>query len=1110
MLANRFCKSGAIIFLVSILSLTSCVSDSKTGSLFEALDSGRTGLHFNNKLTYDKDFNLFKYMYFYNGSGIGAGDFNNDGLIDLFFAANQQPNRLYLNSGGLRFSDVTTAARIPADDAWSTGVSVVDINNDGLLDIYVCRVGNFERLQSRNQFLINQGIGDDGIPVFVDRAKEYGLDFSGFSTQAAFFDYDNDGDLDMYLLNHSLRESGSFRPMKEFMERRSEVSGDRLYRNDGTTFTEVTEAAGIASCIGYGLGISVADIDLDGYPDIYIGNDFQENDFLYINQRNGTFREEGEQRMMHTSQFSMGVDVADINNDAYPEIISADMLPSDPNMLKRSLGEDAYDVSHYKTSIGYSHQYSRNNLQLNRRNGMFTETGLYSGIYATDWSWAPLWFDFDNDGLKDLFVSNGIPKRLNDIDYINFIASENVQLELRYNNPEEVNMSLVDKFPEIKLPNKFFRNNGDLVFSDQADGIGPAKATFSNGAVYADLDNDGDLDIVVNNIDDPAIVYENKSAQPGIRSSLQIGLKGPASNRHAVGARIIVYADNEMRSYENFAARGFLSSMQIPLHIGLGKTKIDSIALIWPDRTYQLLSLDSSARINVAWQEGLPPFDFGQFTRKYKSNSKPVMDITEQAGLRFKHEENRFIEFNREPLIPHELSTEGPAIAIADIDHNGLEDVFIGAARTKKRAVYLQEPAGRFVEMRQPALAADSAFEDIDATWIDVNKDGHADLVVASGGNEFFGNDIHNAPRVYLNDGKGTLSRKWDAFNGIYLTASCVVPIDINSDGHIDLFIGARAVPNEYGSVPKSYLLVNDGTGKFTDRTDAFSAELAHAGFVTSAQVFDLDKDGKEDLVISLEWGGIVAFLNRQGKLVRDELTTKKGWWNFVKPCDIDNDGDIDLIAGNLGMNSRLSASGTHPLRMYYNDFDNNGRMEQVLTYYLGDREIPFANKAELEKQIPELRKRYLYAADFAKASLQEIFGAAKLQHSAIFTADYLSSAILVNDGKGKFETRALPWQAQLSVLRDAEVLDANGDSHPDILLVGNYYGSNISMGRYDGDYGTLLLNDGKGWFTVENLKDLAIKGESRRIKPVMLGERRAFIVARNNDKAVVVALVEN
>ncbi len=1100
--------STLLIAILTMVILTAChhTEKPKPTPIFTVLDDTKTGLHFTNKLTPTPQFNMFNYMYFYNGAGVGAGDFNNDGLIDLFFAANQTQNKLFLNKGKLHFEEATKQASIPNDSSWSTGVSVVDINNDGLLDIYVCKVGNYEVLHGKNQLLVCTDIDKNGVPHYKEAAAQYGLDFSGFSTQALFFDYDMDGDLDMFLLNHSVHQNGTFAPRSQFLGTYNPVSGDRMYRNDGPRFTDVTKESKInSSAISYGLGVAASDINLDGWPDLYVGNDFHENDYLYINQKNGTFAEDNTNCLMHTSQFSMGVDVADVTNDGYPEIISMDMLPGDPYMLKRSLGEDDYDIFYHKISVGYNYQYTRNNLQYNRRNNLFSETGLYSGVAATDWSWAPLWMDFDNDGNKDLFISNGIPKRMNDMDYVNFISNDEIQAQLRNRSVDDKNMGLISKFPEIKLPNKFYRNTGGLHFDDEGEAIEGDKPTFSNGAVYADLDNDGDLDIIVNNVDDPALLYENKSNDKKDKPYTEIKLKGSPSNVNAVGAKVVLFANGGIRTYENNPVRGFLSSMLVPLHIGLANTKIDSAFLIWPDASFQPVTLKANQQTTFTYQSDLPKFDYKKISGFSPNGTKPLENITALTGLNYKHKEDAFVEFDRERLIPHMLSTEGPALAVADINGDGMEDVFLGASKGYHNAIFLQQPNGKFIKTAQPEMALDSMSEDIDAVCADVNGDHFPDLIIASGGNEYYGPDDHLLPRVYLNDGQAHFKKLPNAFTNLFETFSCVAPCDFNGDGKMDLFMGGRAIPWEYGVIPKSYLLQNDGTGKFTDVTEKYAKDLSNIGMVTSGVWCDVNKDGNQDLVVSCEWGGITAFINNKSSFTKAVLTDKTGWWNNVYPMDIDGDGDLDFIAGNLGQNSRLKASAEQPVRMYYNDFDDNGKKEQVLTYYVAGRELPFANKDELQKQMPAIKKKFLYADDFAKASIEDIFSKEKLESSDVFTANYFSNAVLVNDGKGNFTTTALPWEAQLSCYRDAVQVNANDDNLPDVLLVGNYYDNNIQMGRYDADFGTLLINKGKGKFAVESLNGLPVKGEVRHVRPLQIGNQQAYVLARNNDSTMVV-----
>ena len=1096
----------AIIWCVSLFSCNE--KKAEVQAMFEVLDNKSTGIDFANKLTPTPAFNMFKYMYFYNGAGVGVGDFNGDGLSDIFFSSNQGENKIYLNEGGMKFKDVTKDARIPQDGGWSTGVSVVDINNDGLLDIYVSRVGNYETLKSKNQFLICKGKDANGVPYYEDEAGKLGLDFSGFGTQAAAFDYDLDGDLDFFLMNHSLRFNGTFNERSSYLNTFDTLAADYLFRNDSGKFVDVSATAGInRSIIGYGLGLSVADINLDGYPDLYIGNDFHENDYLYINQKDGTFIDTLEGSIMHTSQFSMGTDVADITNDGFPEIISIDMMPEDPYILKRSLGENEYNLFHFKIRHGYHPQFARNTLQLNRRNGLFSEIGFYSEVYATDWSWAPLWTDFDNDGWKDLFISNGIPKRLNDMDYINHISNDELQEKIRTNRVDENDMALIKKFPQIKLANKFYLNKGEAKFVDAASMVRNNQETYSNGAAYADFDNDGDMDMVVNNVDEPALIYKNLSNNGDLkRSFLELELKGSPLNLNAIGAKAIVFAKNEIRTYEKFPVRGFQGSMEVPLHIGLDKTNVDSILLVWPDNSYEKLPAIKDSILTAIYTPGLTKFNYNVFQKSIFNAAGVAEDVTNQTGLTFIHEENSFNEFDREPLIPFMTSREGPALAIGDLNGDGLDDLFVGSSKFKKPGLFIQQANGKFLKSNQPALDADSTYEDVAAVWADVNNDSFNDLIIASGGNEYYGNSEFLLPRVYLNDGKGNLQKLADAFDkSIMLTASCVTPYDFTGDGFIDLFIGGRAVPNEYGTIPRSYLLKNDGKGKFIDVTDQYNKELSKVGFVKGAVWSDMDKDGDSDLVLSLEWDGIVAFVNEKGKFEKKYLTDKKGWWNFTLPADIDGDGDLDLIAGNLGLNNRLKASEQHPVRLYYNDFDDNGKKEQVLTYYLGGKEIPFATKDELVRQIPELKKKYLYAGDFAKASLSDIFGKEKLHSAAVLTANYFSNSILINNGSWNFTLEELPWQVQLTPYRDAAIADVNSDDRPDVLLAGNFYPNTIQMGEYDADFGTTLINRGNGKFDCESINGLQIKGEVRHIKKINIGKQKAYILVRNNENAMVI-----
>jgi enediyne biosynthesis protein E4 len=737
---------------------------------------------------------------------------------------------------------------------------------------------------------------------------------------------------------------------------------------------------------------------------------------------------------------------------------------------------------------------------------MFSEVGLYSGIAATDWSWAPLWMDFDNDGLKDLFIANGIPKRLNDMDYINFIYNSEIQEKLKNNDIKNKDMALMDKFPEIKIPNKFYKNKADLQFEDVEAKIDNDQPTYSNGAVYGDFDNDGDLDVVVNNINDPVLLYENRTENESKKDFVDIKLKGSEKNINAIGTKVVLCKRDKIETYEKNPARGFMSSMETPIHIGLGISKIDSAFLIWPDNSFQKIVLDSLfPHLFFTYTKGLPLYNYNNITNFKKNISTPIVNITKEVTLDYLHKENAFNEFDREPLLPHMLSTEGPALAVADINNDGLDDIFIGASKTFHNAIFLQQPNGKFIRTIQPEMFLDSMYEDVSATWADVNNDGNIDLIIGTGGNEYYGADEHLLPRIYLNDGKVNFKKIKNTFPSITATTSCIIANDFNNDGFVDLFLGGRTVPWNYGEIPHSYLLQNDGTGKFTDVTEKYAPELSKIGMVTNAIWLDIDKNNNKDLIVTCEWGGITAFINTNGKFVKKELTDKKGWWNFLLPVDIDSDGDMDLIAGNLGLNSRLQATTEQPVRLYFNDFDDNEKKEQILTYYVKNKEITFASKDELQKQMPMIKKKFIYAADFANAQFKDLFPAEKIKNATVYSADYFANAVLINNGNLTFTTKALPWEAQLTSYKDAAIANVNNNNLPDIILAGNYYSNNIHAGRYDADYGTVLLNKGMGNFSCENLNGLILKGEVRSIKPIKIGNNAAHIVAKNNDSVLVI-----
>lgn len=1145
-------KKQFYYLVLAVISFLGCQSEGSNTAQFKLLRKGDTGLDFENIPKQYGAFNVLKYMYFFNGGGVASGDFNNDGLIDLFFTANQSQNRLFINKGKLKFEDVTDKAGLVPSYAtgnikWNTGVSVVDINNDGMLDLYVNGVGDYQNVKGQNELWVCQSI-KDGIPQYEDMAIRYGLDLQCFGTQATFFDYDLDGDLDLYQLNHSLHQNGTFGRRHTFIGKLHPTAGDKLFRNDaipplgGTVggFVDVTESAGINSTVlGYGLGVVVGDVNNDGWPDIYVSNDFHENDYLYINtpQESGLggrgFKEVLTQSMQHTSRFSMGVDCGDVNNDGWQDIVSLDMQPEDPFILKSSQGQDDYATFSFKLSYGYDEQFTHNNLQMNLGNTpsqsvtaipKFAETAYYAGISSTDWSWTSLFVDFDHDGMKDLFISNGIPRRMNDIDYVSFMSNEENKKWMFVDTLDEIDLKVVDRMPKIKLPNKFFRNltppraseNGQapgVKFEDIGAQISGSQPSYSNGSIYADLDNDGDLDIVTNNIEDEPFVYQNltvENKQPN-HNFLKINLKGAPQNLNAIGARVIVFKKGgEKIVNENYPVRGYHSSMLGPLHIGIGDTTaVDSVLLIWPDRSYQRLSnFKFNAMTEVAWKAGLPIFDFKILSETPVSPFQ-LDDATAQVALDFQHKENAFVEFNREGLMPYMVSAEGPALAVGDVNGDGLDDVFFGSAKRERSALYLQTKQGKF-ELKTPSsIIADSIFEDIEAALADLDGDGDQDLIVAAGGNEYRGNEEPMKQRWYKNDGKGNFQRI--DFQDVYMTAGALAVADFDGDKLPDVFLGARALPWNYGIVPTSVLLRNKGNGQFENVSDKLAKGLSKVGLVKGATWADMDVNGSPDLVLAIEWGGITIFYN-DGKTFRQSSilassnpSILSGWWNFALPHDFDGDGDIDILAGNTGLNGRFHPTPEQPVRMYVADFDKNEQVEQLLTYYLQANEIPFATHAEFIKQLPNLKKKFLFAKDFAKASASDLVGAGALQNAVKWEANEFASMYFENLGGGKFNAHPLPDELQLSTLNAAQLADLDGDGKQEVILGGNFFQCNIEMGRYDANYGNVLRIGKGGKMEVFPLADLKIDGEIRRIRQMKTGGELGYIIARNNREAVFI-----
>ena len=1086
---------GGFLFLALLGS--ACSTEEKAPPLFEEILPKASGVDFKNDLSFDEKFNVFTYRNFYNGGGVAIGDVNNDGLADLYFTANLGPNKLYLNKGDFKFEDVTATAGVAGTRAWSTGVAMADVNGDGWLDIYVCNSGDVEGDNKQNELFVNQGNG-----TFKEMAEAYGLADQGFSTHAVFFDYDKDGDLDVYLLNNSYQAIGTFNKMQNERPVRDPVGGDKLFRNDGEKFTDVSEAAGIyGSVIGFGLGITIGDVNQDTWPDIFISNDFFERDYLYINNQDGTFTESVESSMRSLSAASMGADIADLNGDGLLDIFVTDMLPEPPTRLKQVTTFENWDKFQFNKTHGYHYQFSRNMLHLNNGDGTFSEVGRLANVEATDWSWGALLFDMDNDGKRDIFVANGIYQDITDLDYLNFIDDEETKAKII--SQDGVNYkALIDPIPVNPIPNYAYKNLGDLRFENVADQWGLGKAIHSNGSAYGDLDNDGTLDLVVNNVNATAQIFKNKGKTLLPENhSIQLQLTGKGKNTGAIGAQIQVKVGEEIFYTEQMPNRGFQSSVDPKITIGLGKaTVIDEIKVLWPDGAYtQLTQVKPDQLLNLKWTEAGKLPEGSSF---FQAPSAARFVKSTAAVLDFTHQENEFVDFDRDRLTYLMLSTEGPAAAEGDVNGDGLADLYFGGSKTFAGKLYLKTAQGNYRYLPQEAFELDALSEDSDALFFDADQDGDADLFVTSGGNESGFGSPDLADRLYLNDGKGNFTKGFHTgLAGVFGSSAFVVPMDINADGALDLVVGGRLVPFTYGAPADSQLWINDGKGNFTEQSATFAPELKALGMVTDAKVLDYDGDGLQDLVVVGEWMAPTFFKNIGKKLEKMTLPgmeNLKGWYRTLEVGDFNADGKPDLALGNQGLNTRMKGSATSPIRMYLNDFDQNGSIEQVYTQLSDGVAIPYTLKHELEKQVPSIKKKYIRYADYANQSLVDIFGKEVLDRSIIQEMNHLESGILLNQGAGNFTWKPFPIYGQKSWVFAIHVLDVNADGIQDLILGGNLSHVKPELGKYDAGYGEVLLGKGDGTFTFWPNRQHGLKweGDIRAIKQI--GKNQLLLVKNN------------